>query len=72
MVVYETKLRSILKALSFGLMELIVDTIILSFFVELGVAIGLAVFFEVIYFMMRFGFERVWNRINFGRGVHNS
>ncbi len=69
MFIYETKLRSILKALSFGIIELIVEILILSFFVEIGVAIGLAVFFEVIYFIMRFLFERAWNKINFGRNV---
>ena len=65
--VHETRTRSLLKALSFRIIEIAVDTFILSFFVTVPVALGLAIALEVTCFLLHFGFERVWNKIHFGR-----
>lgn len=65
--VYETKLRSFLKAVSFRLIEITVDTIILSFFVTPPVAFGLSVTLELICLLLHFVFERIWNKIQYGR-----
>ncbi len=67
--VNETKLRSLLKVISFRIIEISVDTFILSFFVTAPLALGLAVSLEVICFSLHFGFERIWNKINFGRQI---
>ncbi len=67
--VHETKTRSLLKALSFRVIEISVDTLILSFFVTPAVALGLAISLEVICFLLHFAFERVWNKIHFGRHI---
>ena len=67
--VHETKLRSLLKAISFRIIEISVDTFILSFFVTPQVALGLAISLELICFLLHFGFERIWNRIDFGRKI---
>jgi len=69
MKVYETRKRSLLKAISFRIIEIAVDTAILSIFVSPPVAIGLAVALEGICFLLHFGFERIWNKIDYGRQV---
>ena len=71
MRINETHARSLIKATSFRIIEIGVDFGILSFFVEPHVAIGLAVSFEVICFLLHYGFERIWNKINFGRYIIN-
>ena len=68
--VYETKTRSLLKAISFRFIEIAVDTVILSFFVTPVVAVGLAIALEVICFVLHFAFERGWNKINYGRHIY--
>jgi uncharacterized membrane protein len=67
--VYETRKRSLLKAVSFRVIEVVVDTLILSFFVTVPIAIGLAVVLEFICFLLHFLFERVWNKIDYGRVI---
>jgi len=66
-MIYETKARSILKAISFRIIEVSVDTWILSYFVETRIAVGLAIALEGTCLMLHYGFERVWNRFNYGR-----
>ena len=68
--VYETKRRSLLKALSFRVVEIAVDSLILSFFVTPVVAIGLAIALEGICLVLHFVFERGWNKIDYGRHIH--
>lgn len=67
--VYETKKRSLLKAISFRAIEIAVDSLMLSLFVAPTIAISLAVALESICFLLHFAFERVWNKINYGRYV---
>ena len=69
LVVYETRTRSLLKAISFRVIEITIDSIILHFFgkLDVGLAIGLAVAIEGICLTLHFIFERVWNKINYGR-----
>lgn len=69
LVVYETRKRSLLKAISFRVIEVAVDTFILSFFVSTPIALGLAVGLETICFLLHYGFERVWNKIDYGRNI---
>ena len=68
-MIYETRMRSFWKAVSFRLIEIAVDTLILSFFVKVPVAVGLAVALEVICLVLHYVFERVWNRSNYGRKI---
>jgi uncharacterized membrane protein len=68
--VYETRLRSIAKAGSFRLIEIAVDTFILSHFVKnIGTAFGLSIAVELICLTVDFFFERVWNNVRWGRKI---
>ena len=69
MKVYETRKRSLLKAISFRIIEIAIDSAILSIFVSPPVAIGLGVALEGICLLLHFGFERIWNKIDYGRQV---
>jgi hypothetical protein len=55
--------------MSFRIIEVAVDTFLLSFFVPITTALWLSVVIEFACFAMHFGFERVWNRINYGRAI---
>jgi len=67
MTFHETRKRSLLKAITFRVIEIAIDTIILSFFVVPHVAIGLAVGMECICFILHYLFERIWNKVNWGK-----
>ena len=67
--VYETRKRSLLKAVSFRILEIGLDTLILSIFVSLHLAVTLAVILELLCLGLHFVFERGWNRIDYGRYV---
>lgn len=69
--VNETRKRSLLKAISFRVIEIAASTTILYFWagVSLETAISLAVVIEVICLLLHFGFERVWNKIQYGRHI---
>jgi len=69
MPINETKIRSLLKAASFRVIEIALDSAILSLFVEIPVAVGLAIGLETICFSVHYIFERVWNRISYGRNI---
>ena len=56
----ETRKRSLCKAISFRILEIVFDSLILSIFIEIHLAIGLAIVLE-----------RLWNKINFGRETIN-
>ena len=71
MKVNETRRRSLLKASSFRVLEIALDSLILSIFLSPPVAIGVAVLLEVLCFVLHFSFERVWNRIEYGRQIIN-
>ncbi len=70
MRVHETRRRSLLKAVSFRVIEITVDTLILNIFVPATTALVLAITLEGICFALHFIFERVWNRINYGRYIY--
>ena len=65
----ETRKRSFLKAVSFRVIEVIVDALILSIFVSPKIAIGLAIGLELLCLGLHYGFERIWNRIPYGRHI---
>ena len=67
--IHETRKRSLVKAISYRIIEVLVDTIILSFFVELQVAFWLAVGLEVICLLLHYAFERGFDRIQWGRYI---
>jgi len=67
--VYETRKRSLLKAVSFRVVEVIVDTFILSIFVDTRIALGLAVALEGVCLLLDFSKERIWNKIEYGRYI---
>lgn len=68
--VYETRRRSLLKGITHRIFEIAVDTFILSWFVELKTALGLAVLIELVCYIGYVLHERGWNRIHYGRIVY--
>jgi len=68
--VCETKKRSLVKAISFRIIEVAIDTLILSFFIPVPIAFVLAMAVEGICFALHFAFERVWNKIDYGRHIY--
>ena len=69
MRIYETKARSFLKAIIFRGIEIAIDSLLLSFFIEMHTAIILAFAVEGICFSVHYLFERIWNKIDYGRGL---
>ena len=69
MKIHETRARSLLKAVSFRIVEIAVDTLILSFFVDTHIAVMLAIALEFVCFVLHYLFERVWNKTDFGRHI---
>jgi hypothetical protein len=69
MKINETRRRSILKAISFRIIEVVVDSLILLLFVSPTKAIGLGVLFESICLGLDYLKERVWNKTDYGREV---
>ena len=63
----ETRKRSLLKAISFRILEIAVDTLVLSFFVAPVVAVMLAISLEGLCFILHYFFERLWNLSDYGR-----
>jgi len=72
MRINETNKRSLLKAISFRILEIAIDSVILSVFVTPPTAIGLAAGLETTCLVLYFVFERIWNRINYGREVKSN
>jgi len=68
-MINETRKRSLLKAVSFRGLEIALDTVILSIFVELKTAIWLAILLEGLCLALHYGFERAWNKSQYGRHV---
>jgi len=74
--VNETRKRSLVKAISFRIIEIIVDIFILFGLIKTGLpalfiagvgAIVIEAFCGIGYYL----WERLWNRINWGREVEN-
>lgn len=68
-MIHETRKRSLVKAVSFRIIEIIFDAVILSFFVELQVALALAVVLEGMCLGLHYIFERGFDRIQWGRYI---
>ena len=66
MKINETRKRSLLKAVSFRIIEIGLDTLILSFFMTPAIAFGVAVAVEVMCLALHFIFERLWNKTDYG------
>ena len=69
MKVNETRRRSLLKAISFRVFEVAFEAWVISYFVTVAIAVGIAVLLETTCFILHFIFERVWNKIPYGREV---
>ncbi len=69
MKINETRKRSLLKAVSFRIIEIGLDTLILSFFITPFIAFGLAVAVEVMCLILHYIFERLANKIQWGRYI---
>jgi len=69
MEVYETRFRSLLKAVSFRVIEIIASTVVLAHFVAVATAVGLAVLLEGMCLVLHYIFERATNRIQWGREI---
>lgn len=67
--IYETKKRSLIKSASFRVIEVIIDSLILSFFITPAIAIGVAIAIEGICWGAQYVSERIWNKINYGRHI---
>jgi len=68
-MINETRLRSLLKAISFRIVEILIDALILSFFVTVHTALILAIGLEFTCFCLHYLFERVWNGVSYGREI---
>ena len=68
--IYETRLRSFLKALNGRVLEVLVDAAILR---VLGIpfleGIGVSILIEAACFGISYGIERLWNKISWGRRI---
>ena len=69
MKINETRKRSLLKAISFRVVEITASSIVLSFFVKPYEAIGLAVLLEGLCFGLQYLGERIWNKVGYGREI---
>lgn len=74
--VNETKKRSLLKAVTARIMEVIVDTLLFEFFFGLlglegmlHISLGIAISIEFLCFLTCYVNERAWNRIQWGRKI---
>ena len=75
MKINETRKRSLLKAVSFRVIEVAIDTVVLWYAYEMlqpftpAKAFALAVFMEATCFSVHYIFERVWNKTDYGREI---
>lgn len=74
--VNDTKLRSLFKALTSNGLEILVDTILISFVLSslgisspIPISFALSVITEVLCFITNYFNDRVWNRCQWGRVV---
>lgn len=65
----ETRKRSLLKAVSFRIIEITATTLALHFGLgeEWSIAIGWAVVLETMCLILHYGFERMFDRVQWGR-----
>ena len=67
--VVETRMRSLLKGLTARILEVTLDTFVLSFFIKVEIGLGLSIFLEVTCYAVSYCNERGWNKIDFGRKI---
>lgn len=69
--VHETRTRSIVKSVTSWAAEVLIDTFLLSMLTQgkLEIALSLSILVEIICLGTGYGWERLWNRINWGREV---
>jgi len=67
--VHETKSRSILKAVSFRIVEITVTTLLFATQMDSWTAFLFALAAESLCLTLTYIAERVWNRINYGRHI---
>lgn len=67
----ETRKRSLLKGLTARILEITLDTFVLSFFIKIEIGLGLSIFLEATCYCVSYANERGWNRINWGRKVEH-
>ena len=68
--VNETKTRSILKGITARVIEVLVDTVIISFLgVDIPLSFGIALLIEGMCFIASYFTERVWNLTDWGRHI---
>ena len=68
-MIHETRRRSLVKAVSFRIISISLDTLILATFLELDRAFGLAVVLEGACFLAHYSFERIADKIQWGRYI---
>ena len=68
-MIHETRKRSLVKAISYRVIEILLDTWILSYFVGVKVALPLAVALEGMCLLLHYTFERGWDRVQWGRYI---
>lgn len=67
--VVETRMRSLLKGLTARILEITLDTFVLSFFVKVEVGLGVSIFLETTCYVVSYLNERGWNKIQWQRKV---
>ena len=69
MKINETRRRSLLKGLTQRIIEIGVDTVILSFFEKAHTALALAIAIELLCWCSHYVNERLWNKSDYGREI---
>ena len=69
MKVNETRVRSLLKTVSFRIIEIVTVTVIFLVFMASFLALGLVAVLELTCFALHYCFKRAWNKVNFRRVI---
>jgi len=69
--VNETKQRSLIKGLTFRIVEIVITTGAAWYFLKIPLeqGVGVATIGELTCFILFYTSERIWNRINWGREI---
>ena len=67
--VVETRTRSLLKGLTARILEIALDTFVLSFFVKVEIGLGCSILLEVTCYTVSYFNERGWDKIQWGRKI---
>lgn len=69
MKINETRKRSLLKAISFGAIEVVFEFCVLIWFVEIHNAIWMVILFKSVCIGLDYLKERWWNKTDYGREI---